>query len=405
MPPDWGAQITSLQQMVDQLQLERDSLLRAARQSPPKKSRSREEVVASTDAQAHWLQDPTDAKRQWMQDRQAELMEATVQGSSHEVSRVALDFPNAFDFLVPQAKYGAIRIGEHGYGARSRSHCPMDSREAWCGRWSVRGEASNPWPLLSSLCRVGRGLNIPSAPSRYSVEVVTSSGEEPVTEPAQSIPTWIDLSSHEVQATEPASSLLPTRVDTRRGDEAESVREPHRRRIIRVLRAPDPNQQHFVHPVMDDDDVVSALERDLPQQREGVSQSRTMLTGRRLVLVPVAAEGTPRSIQDQGTVPSPESLWGACPGAPLEMGDTVGPAPLESLRVVNSVPLVESVFDGSDTDAADEVAAQDQRHIDPVESESEVEASVVVDVESRSLKNNGTWQLDTRRELHCGCPT
>ena len=65
-PPDWGAQIRSLQQMVNQLQEERDALMCATGQSPPKKPRSREEPVFATDMEVQWMQDPTDAKTLWM---------------------------------------------------------------------------------------------------------------------------------------------------------------------------------------------------------------------------------------------------------------------------------------------------------------------------------------------------
>ena len=124
---------------------------------------------------------PTDAKGQWMQDRQAEL-----QGSSHEVLRVTQELAEASNF--------------------------------WFQRRNLEPEASNPGLSLSRLRRVGRALQIPSS---YSGEVVMSSDEESLvpggrtgytdTEPAQSIPIWIGA-SHDVQASEPASSL-PTRVD------------------------------------------------------------------------------------------------------------------------------------------------------------------------------------------------
>ena len=120
------------------------------------------------------------------------------------------------------------------------------------------GEASNPGPTpLSRLRRVGLGMRVSSA-SRGRGEFedpVSSNDDAQATEPAVSIPTWIDQS--QTQETDPAS-LLPTWVDMSRGDEVEG-REPHRRRIM-------PGQGR-VHPVrMEDevDDVVSALERDLP---------------------------------------------------------------------------------------------------------------------------------------------
>ena len=89
----------------------------------------------------------------------------------------------------------------------------------------------------------------------------------------------------------PAPSHLPTWVDMSRGDEVEA-REPHRRRIM-------PGQGR-VDPVrMEDevDDVVRALERDLPVLRHAPT---TMSTGRRLVLIPQTPGGTPRSVQDCG---------------------------------------------------------------------------------------------------------
>ena len=79
------------------------------------------------------------------------------------------------------------------------------------------------------------------------------------------------------QETDPPPSLLPTWVDMSRGDEVEA-REHHRRRIM-------PGQGR-VDPVrMEDeaDDVVTALERDLPVLSRTPT---TLLTGRRLVLFP-----------------------------------------------------------------------------------------------------------------------
>ena len=94
-PPDWGAQIRSLQQMVNQLQEERDALMCATGQSPPKKPRSREEPVFATDTEVQWMQDPTDAKTLWMRERQAELAEATVQGAHREVFRLTQEMAEA----------------------------------------------------------------------------------------------------------------------------------------------------------------------------------------------------------------------------------------------------------------------------------------------------------------------
>ena len=59
-PPDWGAQIRSLQQMVNQLQEERDALMCVTGQSPPKKPQSREEPVFATDTGSHRCQDIVD---------------------------------------------------------------------------------------------------------------------------------------------------------------------------------------------------------------------------------------------------------------------------------------------------------------------------------------------------------
>ena len=64
VPPDWGAQIRSLQEKLNQLQEERDALMCATGQSPSKKPRSREEPVFATDTEVQWMQDPTDAKTQ-----------------------------------------------------------------------------------------------------------------------------------------------------------------------------------------------------------------------------------------------------------------------------------------------------------------------------------------------------
>ena len=64
--PDRGARLRSLQQVVNQLQEERDGLMCGTGQSPSKKPRSRE---------VQWMHDPTDAKTQWMRERQAELAE------------------------------------------------------------------------------------------------------------------------------------------------------------------------------------------------------------------------------------------------------------------------------------------------------------------------------------------
>ena len=125
--------------------------------------------------------------------------------------------------------------------------------------------------------------------------------------------------------------------------------------------------------------MVSALERDLPVQ-EGVSQPTTMLTGRRLVLVPHVAVETPRSIQTAtrksqawnlgGMHFQVQDMWGQCLGKPSQ--------------VANSAPL----FEGSDTHTAEEDAAQDQPQAnhDSVESGSEVEASVIGDREAEVLE-------------------
>ena len=181
---------------------------------------------------------------------------------------------------------------------QQRSFC-RGGRESRYGLGDVRvGEASNPGPpSLFRLRRVGLGMRISSAlRGSGEVEVVVSSDDNSVarvTEPALSIPTWTDESQEVTQATQPAPSLLPTWPDMSRGDEAELAREPQRRRITPRQGRPDP-----VRVEDEVDDVVSALERDLPV----VSHTpTTMSTGRRLVLMPQTAGGTPCSIQDCGT--------------------------------------------------------------------------------------------------------
>ena len=151
------------------------------------------------------------------------------------------------------------------------------------------GEASNPGPTpLSRLRRVGMGMRVSSA-SRGRGEVedpVSSNDDAHASEPAVS-PTWIDQS--QTQETDPAS-ILPTWVDMSRGDDEVEAREPHRRRIMPGQGGVDP-----VHMEDEVDDVVSALERDLPV----LSHTPTaMLTGRRLVLITQTQGGTPRSVQD-----------------------------------------------------------------------------------------------------------
>ena len=132
-------------------------------------------------------------------------------------------------------------------------------------------------------------LDGPVSTSRGRGEVEVPDDDAHATEPAVSIPTWVDQSQGMPQETDPPPSLLPTWVDMSRGDEVEA-REPHRRRIM-------PGQGR-VDPVrMEDeaDDVVRALERDLPVLSHTPT---TMLTGRRLVLFPQTPGGTPRSVQD-----------------------------------------------------------------------------------------------------------
>ena len=174
------------------------------------------------------------------------------------------------------------RIGESfSRGRRDRS--------LWIARRRV-GEVSNPGPsALSRLRRVGLGMRVPSV-SRGRGEVedpVSSNDDAHATEPAVSIPTWIDQS--QTQETDPAS-ILPTWVDMRRGDDEDEAREPHRRRIMPGQGRVDP-----IHMEDEVNDVVNASKRDLPV----LSHTPTaMLTGRRLVLIPQTQGGTPRSVQD-----------------------------------------------------------------------------------------------------------
>ena len=148
-------------------------------------------------------------------------------------------------------------------GRIPRSFC-RGSRDSRCGLRGVRvGEASNPGPTpLSRLRRVGLGMRVSSA-SRGRGEVedsVSSDDDSHATEPAVSISIWIDQSQEMTQETDPAPSVLPTWVDMSRGDEVEA-REPQRRIM--------PGQGR-VDPVrMEDevDDVVRALERDLPARQ------------------------------------------------------------------------------------------------------------------------------------------
>ena len=159
------------------------------------------------------------------------------------------------------------------------------------------------------------------SPSRGRGEVEVPDDDAHATEPAVSIPTWVDQSQGMPQETDPPPSLLPTWVDMSRGDEVEA-REPHRRRIM-------PGQGR-VDPVrMEDevDDVVRALERDLPvlshtpmtmlTGRGGATHDMTLVDSsdagfaaawarpsRRLVLVPESVVATPQSIQDREWEPT-----------------------------------------------------------------------------------------------------
>ena len=118
----------------------------------------------------------------------------------------------------------------------------------------------------------------------------------------------------DAHATEP--SLLPTWVDMSRGDEVEAG-EPHRRRIM-------PGQG--VDPVrMEDeaDDVVRALERDLPV----LSHTPTTMTSRRLVLFPQTPGGTPRSVQDVSVESSDTEVHEAPGDMPLGVATAVQAQP------------------------------------------------------------------------------
>ena len=181
------------------------------------------------------------------------------------------------------------RVHDHGDDVKC-GRVPQRScsggKDSRCGLRGVRvSEASNPGPApLSRLRRVGLGMRVSSA-SRGSDEVVVS-----VSSNVDTHDTWINQSQEMTQDTEPAPSLLPTWVDMSRGDEVEA-REPHRRRIM-------PRHGRLDNVRMEDevDDVVKALERDLPM----LSHTPTaMLTGGRSVLMP-QTPGTPRSVQDYG---------------------------------------------------------------------------------------------------------
>ena len=145
----------------------------------------------------------------------------------------------------------------HGFQGSRTGESFSRGRDSRYGLRGVRvGEASNPGPIpLSRLRRVGLGMRVSSV-SRGRGEVedpVSSNDDAHATE--VSIPTWTDQS--QTQETDPAS-ILATWVDMSRGDDEDEAREPHRRRIMPGQGGVDP-----VH-MEDEDDVVSALERDLP---------------------------------------------------------------------------------------------------------------------------------------------
>ena len=83
-----------------------------------------------------------------------------------------------------------------------------------------------PWSWDSDL-----ELDGPVSASRGRGEVEDPDDDAQATEPAVSIPIWVDQSQGLPQETDPLPSLLPTWVDMSRGDEVEA-REPHRRRIM-----------------------------------------------------------------------------------------------------------------------------------------------------------------------------
>ena len=153
-PPDWGAQIRSLQQMVNQLQEERDALMCATGQSPPKKPRSREEPVFATDTEVQWMQDPTDAKTLWMRERQAELAEATVQGSASRGVPIDSRDGGSDQSLVSEADVATFYGGERRFCVRIWDRIVQHQ----CGFLGCRvGEASNP-----AITRHGRRLERPT---------------------------------------------------------------------------------------------------------------------------------------------------------------------------------------------------------------------------------------------------
>ena len=160
-------------------------------------------------------------------------------------------------------------------------------------------------------------LDEPVSASRGRGEVEDPDDEVQATEPAVSIPTWVDQSQGLPQETDPPPSLLPTWVDMSRGDEVEA-REPHRRRIMPGQGRVDPMR-------MEDeaDDVVRALERDLPLSHTPT----TMLTGRRLVLFPQIPGGTPRSVQDCGVESSDTEVHEAPGDMPLGVATAVQAQP------------------------------------------------------------------------------
>ena len=178
------------------------------------------------------------------------------------------------------------RDHDHGdYVSRIPKRFCRGGRDSRYGLRGVRvGDASKPGPTpLSRLWRAGLGMKSSASRGSGEVEVLVSSDDDAhATEPAVSIRTWTDQSQEMTQETEPAPSLLPTWVDMTRGDEVEA-RVPGQGR-------PDPVR-------MEDevDDVVKALERDLP-----VLSHTHDIVDRQEIGVDAPDRGTPRSVQDCG---------------------------------------------------------------------------------------------------------